>query len=143
MKIIQELTDMIEDELDGAYEYAHTALTLREEHPSLAKTFYDISLDEVKHIKARKYLCWEAGDASLVLPYDEAVVRMYLRIGGDAAAVMEQLQQLFGAVERIPVGDEQTVAVMLPPMPEKQCDALLKTFTAGTVQNRIRVADFE
>jgi Mn-containing catalase len=50
MKIIQELTDMIEDELDGAYEYAHTALTLREEHPSLAKTFYDISLDEVKHI---------------------------------------------------------------------------------------------
>jgi Mn-containing catalase len=50
MKIIQELTDMIEDELDGAHEYAQSALTMREDHPTLAKTFYDISLDEVKHI---------------------------------------------------------------------------------------------
>ena len=50
MKIIQELTDMIEDELEGAEEYARNAVFLREEHPTLAKTFYDISLDEVKHI---------------------------------------------------------------------------------------------
>ena len=110
--------------------------------PTASAVVADV-IDEVKHIKARKYLCWEAGDASLVQPYDEAVVRMYLRIGGEAAAVMAQLQQLFGEVERIPVGDEQTVAVILPAMPEKQCDALLKAFTAGTVQNRIRVADFE
>ena len=50
MKIIKELTEMIEDELDGAEEYAKNALVMREEHPTLAKTFYDISLDEVKHI---------------------------------------------------------------------------------------------
>lgn len=50
MKIIQELTDMIEDELEGAEEYAENAVALRESHPTLAKTFYDISLDEVKHI---------------------------------------------------------------------------------------------
>ena len=50
MKLIKELSEMIEDELDGACEYAKGALKLKEEHPSLAKTFYDISLDEVKHI---------------------------------------------------------------------------------------------
>lgn len=50
MKIIKELSEMIEDELDGAEEYAENALKLKESNPTLAKTFYDISLDEVKHI---------------------------------------------------------------------------------------------
>lgn len=50
MKIIKELSEMIEEELEGAEEYAKNALMLKEENPSLAKTFYDISLDEVKHI---------------------------------------------------------------------------------------------
>ena len=50
MKIIQELIDMIDDELEGAEEYAHQAVALRAEHPTLAKTYYEISLDEVKHI---------------------------------------------------------------------------------------------
>jgi hypothetical protein len=50
MKIIKELSEMIEDELDGAEEYARNAVAMMETHPTLAKTFYDISLDEVKHI---------------------------------------------------------------------------------------------
>ena len=50
MKIIKELSEMIEEELDGAEEYAHQALILKETHPTLAKTFYDISLEEMKHI---------------------------------------------------------------------------------------------
>lgn len=50
MKIIKEISEMIEDELDGASEYIKEALKNKEHHPSLAKTFYDISLDEVKHI---------------------------------------------------------------------------------------------
>jgi Mn-containing catalase len=41
---------MIEDELEGAEEYAKQAVMLAEERPTLAKAFYDISLDEVKHI---------------------------------------------------------------------------------------------
>lgn len=50
MKIIRELSEMIEDELDGSEEYIENALKLREDNPSLSKTFFDISLDEVKHI---------------------------------------------------------------------------------------------
>ena len=50
MKTIHEISDMIEDEIEGAEEYAEKAVHLKEKNPSLAKTFYDISLDEVKHI---------------------------------------------------------------------------------------------
>lgn len=50
MKIIKELSEMIEEELEGAEEYASQAVKMKDSHPSLAKTFYDISLDEVKHI---------------------------------------------------------------------------------------------
>jgi sulfite reductase alpha subunit-like flavoprotein len=37
-------------ELDGAEEYAEGALKHKEKNATLAKTFYDISLDEVKHV---------------------------------------------------------------------------------------------
>lgn len=51
MKIIKELSEMIEEELDGAEQYAKMAVALREEHPSLSKAFYEISTDEMRHIE--------------------------------------------------------------------------------------------
>ncbi len=50
MKIIKEISDMIEDEIEGACEYAKRAVELREEMPDLADTLYSISLQEVQHI---------------------------------------------------------------------------------------------
>ena len=50
MKIIEKLSHMIEDELEGAEEYIECALKYKEEHPSLAKTFYDISTMEMQHV---------------------------------------------------------------------------------------------
>jgi hypothetical protein len=50
MKMIKEIVEMIGDELQGAEEYARNAVLLRETNPSLAKTYYDISLDEMKHV---------------------------------------------------------------------------------------------
>lgn len=50
MKIIKELSEMIEEELDGAEEYAKDAVKLREENPTLAKVFYEISSDEMRHV---------------------------------------------------------------------------------------------
>ena len=50
MKEIKELTEMIEEELEGACDYAKRAVELKDSAPNLAKTFYDISLDEVRHI---------------------------------------------------------------------------------------------
>lgn len=51
MKIIKELSEMIEDELEGAEEYAEQAVQYKEEHPGLAKVLYDISLQEMNHVE--------------------------------------------------------------------------------------------
>ena len=50
MRMIEKISKYIEEELEGAEEYAKEALKLQEEHPTLAKTFYDISIDEMKHV---------------------------------------------------------------------------------------------
>lgn len=50
MKMIEKLSEYIEDELEGAECYAKKALKYREENPTLAKTFYDMSMDEMKHV---------------------------------------------------------------------------------------------
>lgn len=50
MKIIKELSEMIEDELEGAEHYAKQAIYLKEEHPNLAGTLYEISTQEVRHV---------------------------------------------------------------------------------------------
>lgn len=51
MKLIKELTERIEEEIDGAEEYVKEAIKLKLEHPSLAKTLYDISNQEMSHIE--------------------------------------------------------------------------------------------
>jgi Mn-containing catalase len=50
MKLIKELTERIEEEIDGAEEYVKEAIKLKLEHPSLSKTLYDISNQEMSHI---------------------------------------------------------------------------------------------
>ena len=50
MKIIKKLSEFIEDELDGAEEYIEDALLYKEEYPMIAKTLFDISIEEMKHV---------------------------------------------------------------------------------------------
>lgn len=50
MTLIKTLIEEIEDEIDGAEEYAKCALKYREEHPTLARLFYDMSTDEMRHV---------------------------------------------------------------------------------------------
>lgn len=50
MTIIKKISEMIEEELEGAELYAKCAVKWKEENPTLAKTFYDISMDEMKHV---------------------------------------------------------------------------------------------
>lgn len=50
MKIIMKLVSLIDDELCGAKQYIKLALHNREEHPSLADVFAELSEEEMGHV---------------------------------------------------------------------------------------------
>ena len=50
MKLIKELSEQIEEELEGAEWYAKKALAYRTDHPELARTLHDIAEQEMRHV---------------------------------------------------------------------------------------------
>ena len=51
MQIVEKLYDMIEEEMDDAEKYIRCAQNHKEDMPTLAETFYTLSLEEMKHMK--------------------------------------------------------------------------------------------
>ena len=49
MKVIEYISDQIEDEIDDATEYAKHAIAEKDVYPWLGEVLYSISLDESKH----------------------------------------------------------------------------------------------
>ena len=50
MKIIQTISEHIEEELEDAETYIKLAHEYREEFPQIAKTFYELSIEEMRHM---------------------------------------------------------------------------------------------
>lgn len=50
MKIIKKLSEYIEEELEGAEDYAKCALKYKDEDMMMAKMFFDMSVDELRHV---------------------------------------------------------------------------------------------
>lgn len=51
MKIIKFLSDKIEDELNDSCSYIDAALQWKESEPDTAEVFYELSLEEMKHME--------------------------------------------------------------------------------------------
>lgn len=49
MELIKKLSAYIEEELGDAEKYAKCALKVREEHPTLAKTLFELANEEMGH----------------------------------------------------------------------------------------------
>ena len=50
MRIIQILSEHIEEELEDAEVYIKLAIEYKEEFPQIAKTFYELSTEEMRHM---------------------------------------------------------------------------------------------
>lgn len=50
MKIIEQLSEKIDDELQDAEKYIKCAYRVREEYPDLAAVYYKLSLEEMGHM---------------------------------------------------------------------------------------------
>ena len=51
MKIIKELSHMIEEELDDAEKYIKAAIRVKEDDPELGKLFFDLAREEMGHME--------------------------------------------------------------------------------------------
>ena len=52
MKVIAKIVDLIEDEIDGAQQYAELAIKYKTEHPRLAEKLHELAGVEMAHVKA-------------------------------------------------------------------------------------------
>ena len=50
MKIIEKISEFIDDEICGVKDYAKMAIELKSDYPMIAETFYDMSKEEAKHM---------------------------------------------------------------------------------------------
>lgn len=110
--------------------------------PTASAVVADV-IDEVKHLRARKYLFWEPGQEGYVLPIGENQSRFLLRFTcDDVDAALKQAGDLFGDITRVSVEKEQanTLAFVTSRLKESVVDAALVQFTAGSLVSRLRVA---
>ncbi len=107
--------------------------------PTASAVVADV-IDEVKHLKARKYLFWESGYEGYVIPYEQGAVQMLIRVENTADAA-EKIAAAFGEVtvvegEGVPRSE---CAFVTPVMAEAALNEALSA-SGLSVKSRLRVA---
>ncbi len=103
--------------------------------PTASAVVADV-IDEVKHLKARKYLFWEPGVPGRVLDHRLQPVQKLVRLTcGDVAAVKAQVVAAFGAVAFVdaPGLAAGTLAFVTPALPTAALDEALASLAGATV----------
>ncbi len=112
--------------------------------PTASAVVADV-IDEVKHMRARKYLYWESGAPDYVLPYTldntAAMVRVVIMSNADDARA--EITAAFGEVqwltsEKAPTGE---LCFVTPVMSEQTLIDTLDAFKQVKMLSSIRVAD--
>ncbi|MGN0498220.1 MAG: homoserine dehydrogenase [Acutalibacteraceae bacterium] len=112
--------------------------------PTASAVVADV-IDCIKHLKARKYLYWADSENEYVLPYDESVCSMYLRVSyEDGADINAIAADIFGEVSFINrQGNKNESAFVTKQMTVKHFNELAEKLNSNGVkiESRIRMGD--
>ncbi len=108
--------------------------------PTASAVVADV-IDEVKHLKARKYLFWERGGADYVVDPAQGSVSMLVRVRADADT-LARVRTAFGEVQVVTAADTPAgeLAFVTPVMPEGALMEALDSLSLDIV-SRLRIAD--
>lgn len=109
--------------------------------PTASAVVADV-IDEVKHLKARKYLWWGPSEEGYVRDHRLAPTAMLVRFSCEEnAGALLQIGRMFGDVRMISIPDaaENEVAFITPCMPEYLLREKMDTFTGMTLERAIRI----
>ena len=111
--------------------------------PTASAVVADI-VDCVKHLNARKYLCWEHVEDSLLTDYTEDTVKMCVRVKADKCreCVKAEAEKLFGEILVLGRNGEpqDEIAFITPYATEKTLLSQLEKLP-GTVISTLRILD--
>lgn len=113
--------------------------------PTASAVVADV-IDCAKHINARKYVYWEDGTSETVLPYEETIVKTYIRATADNKSdALKKAEQLFVDVKPLSRNNAKDSELAFVTGEMKVCDrdrAIDELKASGVkVESIIRVSD--
>ena len=112
--------------------------------PTASAVVADV-IDEVKHLKARKYLFWEHGEEGYVDNYEKDETSLLLRFqcaDADQEALCARMNGAFGSITRVTAdGVLGELAFVTPVLPEQELIDRLSMVSDVPFISSIRIAD--
>lgn len=113
--------------------------------PTASAVVADV-IDCIKHVSARKYLYWEDTKENLVLPYDQSVSPVYIRVATkDRKTALQRAEDVFGHTKFLSRNNspEDEIAFVTMPMPMGKINEKISLFESEEIKilSKIRIGD--